>query len=74
MLRVAAAVVVLATAYCGAKGPPQPPAREAPDAGAAAPAGLSLSPSTSTSDSGSGPPAAPPGPKQSSSRPDAGPP
>ncbi len=35
MLRAAVAAVVLATAYCGAKGPPQPPAREAPDAGAA---------------------------------------
>ncbi|HEX9573820.1 MAG TPA: hypothetical protein VF994_06965 [Myxococcales bacterium] len=51
MLRAAVAAVVLATAYCGAKGPPQPPAREAPDAGAAG--------STSTPDSGSGWPVTP---------------
>ena len=40
MLRALVAVVVLATAYCGAKGPPHPPTREAADAadaGAAAP-------------------------------------
>jgi len=42
MLRAVVAAGVLATAYCGAKGPPQPPAHEAPDAGA---------PSTSTSPS-----------------------
>jgi predicted small lipoprotein YifL len=33
MLRAAVAAAMLATAYCGAKGPPQPPVREAPDAG-----------------------------------------
>jgi predicted small lipoprotein YifL len=33
MLRAVVAAVVLATAYCGAKGPPQPPAKEAPDGG-----------------------------------------
>jgi len=36
MLRAVVAAVVLATAYCGAKGPPQPPAKEAPDGGPAA--------------------------------------
>jgi predicted small lipoprotein YifL len=33
MLRAAVAAAMLATAYCGAKGPPQPPVRDAPDAG-----------------------------------------
>ena len=33
MLRALVAAAMLATAYCGAKGAPQPPAREAPDAG-----------------------------------------
>jgi predicted small lipoprotein YifL len=33
MLRALVAAVVLATAYCGAKGPPHPPAGEAADAG-----------------------------------------
>ncbi len=51
MLRAAVAAAILATAYCGAKGPPQPPAREAPDGGAAR---ESTSTSTSTPDSGSG--------------------
>ena len=49
MLRAVVAAVVLATAYCGAKGPPQPPAKEAPDAGAPT--------STSTAGSGTEPPA-----------------
>lgn len=39
MLRALLLAFALATAYCGAKGPPHPPAREAADAGAeAAPA------------------------------------
>jgi len=38
MLRALLAAVALATAYCGAKGPPHPPPREAADAGAEAPA------------------------------------
>jgi len=33
MLRALVAAVVLATAYCGAKGPPHPPTTEAADAG-----------------------------------------
>ena len=33
MLRAAVSAAMLATAYCGAKGPPQPPMHEAPDAG-----------------------------------------
>ena len=33
MLRALVAAVVLATAYCGAKGPPHPPIGEAADAG-----------------------------------------
>jgi predicted small lipoprotein YifL len=33
MLRALLAAVALATAYCGAKGPPRPPAAEAADAG-----------------------------------------
>jgi predicted small lipoprotein YifL len=35
MLRALVAAVVLATAYCGAKGPPHPPVSEAADAGEA---------------------------------------
>lgn len=38
MLRAILAAAMLATAYCGAKGAPQPPAREAPDAGPPPPA------------------------------------
>ncbi len=53
MLRAAVAAAMLATAYCGAKGPPQPPAREAPDGGVQ-PAARE---STPTPDSGSEPPA-----------------
>jgi len=53
MLRAAVAAAMLATAYCGAKGPPQPPAREAPDGGVQ-PAARE---STSTSTPGSEPPA-----------------
>jgi hypothetical protein len=37
MLRAAVLAAWLATAYCGAKGPPQPPARETADGGAASP-------------------------------------
>jgi hypothetical protein len=37
MLRALLAAVALATAYCGAKGPPRPPAPEAADAGAQPP-------------------------------------
>lgn len=33
MLRALLAAVLLTAAYCGAKGPPHPPAREAADAG-----------------------------------------
>jgi hypothetical protein len=62
MVRAAVAAAILATAYCGAKGPPQPPAREAPDAGSAAP----TSPSTPTSDPS-------PGPATSTGSSDAGP-
>jgi hypothetical protein len=38
MLRAAVLAAWLATAYCGAKGSPHPPAREAADAGPASPA------------------------------------
>ena len=57
MLRAAVAAAILATAYCGAKGPPQPPARETPDAGApkSPSPSPSTSPSTSTSTSTSAP-------------------
>ena len=48
MLRAAVAAALFATAYCGAKGPPQPPAREAPDAGAPSSAPTSTSPSAPT--------------------------
>jgi predicted small lipoprotein YifL len=37
MLRVLLVAAMLAAAYCGAKGPPHPPAAEAPDAGAPPP-------------------------------------
>jgi hypothetical protein len=43
MLRALVAAVVLATAYCGAKGPPHPPASDAADAG---------EPSSSAADAG----------------------
>ena len=49
MLRAGVLAALLATAYCGAKGSPQPPAREAPDAGPS----TSTSRPTSTADSGS---------------------
>ncbi len=65
MLRAAVAAAMLATAYCGAKGPPQPPSRDAPDAGVPPAARESTSTSTSTStsapDSASGSPATPTG-------------
>jgi hypothetical protein len=51
MLRAAVAAAILATAYCGAKGPPQPPAREAPDAGSPKTPSPSTSPSPSPSTS-----------------------
>jgi predicted small lipoprotein YifL len=35
MIRAVLAALVIATAYCGVKGPPQPPLPEAADAGAA---------------------------------------
>jgi len=35
MLRALVLAAMIATAYCGAKGAPQPPAREVPDAGSA---------------------------------------
>jgi hypothetical protein len=52
MLRAAVLAALLATAYCGAKGPPQPPAREPSDGGPAASASPSISPSTPTPDAG----------------------
>jgi predicted small lipoprotein YifL len=55
MLRAAVVAAMLATAYCGAKGPPQPPAGEVPDGG---PAASTSSPSPS---SGSGGPVTPTG-------------
>jgi hypothetical protein len=36
MLRAVLAALVVATAYCGVKGAPQPPIPDSPDAGAAA--------------------------------------
>ncbi|HYV65232.1 MAG TPA: hypothetical protein VE964_03250 [Myxococcales bacterium] len=65
MLRAAVAAAVLATAYCGAKGPPQPPVHEAPDGGSP-----STAPSTSPSTSTSTPPS--PSTSTSPSTPDAG--
>ena len=51
MLRAAVLAALLATAYCGAKGSPQPPSKEAPDGGVATPT------PTPTADSGSPSPA-----------------
>jgi len=54
MLRAAVAAALLATAYCGAKGPPQPPAREAPDGGTpSTPTPTSTGATSSTPDAGS---------------------
>jgi hypothetical protein len=46
MLRAAVLAAWLATAYCGAKGSPQPPVREAPDGGTPTPDSGSHSPAT----------------------------
>jgi hypothetical protein len=56
MLRAAVLAALIATAYCGAKGSPQPPAREVPDAGPATTPGPTPPPTStapSTSDAGS---------------------
>jgi hypothetical protein len=53
MLRAAVLAALLATAYCGAKGSPQPPAKEASDAGAATSTSPSTSPPPPTLDAGS---------------------
>ncbi len=56
MLRAAVLAALIATAYCGAKGSPQPPAREVPDAGPATPGPTPPPTSTAPSTSDAGPP------------------